>query len=181
MGAFPLSGQSRMAMFFSKSKLTKQRRLCIIYGTQEEKMIWKTLQKEIRQVREEKGITQLELSRQTGISRAGIARLENSEKNPTLKTVEILCEALGIYLAPATSHWIINTSFIGCENGIWTIWRDADGQRMLEFSYRGNQQTIPAPAIGNNRENLAMYNLAAEMVVDAYIEQKKKEAFLEAL
>ena len=59
-------------------------------------MNWKNLQNTIKRVRLEKGMTQQELADMTGISRPNIARLETSEKNPTVATLEKVCSALGI-------------------------------------------------------------------------------------
>ena len=59
-------------------------------------MNWNVLQATIKQVRTEKGLTQQALAEMTGISRANIARLETSEKNPTVGTLEKVCKALGI-------------------------------------------------------------------------------------
>ena len=51
--------------------------------------------KAIIAAREEKKITQKELSAKTGITQADISRLENGEANPSLKTLKRVAEALG--------------------------------------------------------------------------------------
>lgn len=51
----------------------------------------------IKEVREELGITQEELSKRTGISRNYIAELENSKKvNPSFETIFKIAQALGV-------------------------------------------------------------------------------------
>ncbi len=144
-------------------------------------MNWEKLQQEIRQVRSEKGITQQELSEMTGITRANIARLETSEKNPTVGTVSKVCEALGVSVEPVRTHWIIGTSFIGAENGILTMWNEKNGQKTLSFEYQGILCEVDAPAIGNRKENMAFYNLAAEIAVDKFIHDKETEIMLEGI
>lgn len=55
--------------------------------------------------RNEKGLTQKELSQLTGITQADISKLENGNANPSLKTLERLAAGLGkrlkIELVPA--------------------------------------------------------------------------------
>ena len=51
----------------------------------------------IKEVREQKGITQEELSKTSGISRNYIAELENNKKiNPSFKTIYKISIALGV-------------------------------------------------------------------------------------
>lgn len=51
----------------------------------------------IKEVREKRGLTQVQLSEQSGISRATISGLESgSEKVTTTKTLNKLAEALGV-------------------------------------------------------------------------------------
>ena len=144
-------------------------------------MEWHELQGEIRKIRKEKGMTQQELSLRTGIPRANIARLETTEQNPTYKTILTVCRALDIAFEPVGSHWIIGTSFIGRDNGILTVWREVDGQKMLEFMYRGEKCLIPAPSIGTRKDRLVFFNLAAEMRVDKFVKEKEIEARLEEI
>ena len=51
--------------------------------------------REIIRAREEKNITQVELSNMTGISQADISRLENGESNPTISILKRIAEAFG--------------------------------------------------------------------------------------
>lgn len=51
----------------------------------------------IKEVREQKGLTQEELSKRSGISRNYIAELENNKKvNPSFETVFKISQALGV-------------------------------------------------------------------------------------
>ncbi len=51
----------------------------------------------LKRLREEKGLTKAELSRKTGLSARTIEYLENEKMgNPTLKTLEILSEVFGV-------------------------------------------------------------------------------------
>ncbi len=45
-----------------------------------------------------KGITQKELSERTGIAQGDISKLENGNGNPSLKTLQRLASAMGMYL-----------------------------------------------------------------------------------
>lgn len=56
--------------------------------------------KRLREIREQKGISQLELSFESGVSQNMITYIENGKRTPTLKTVLKLCNALKIN--PAT-------------------------------------------------------------------------------
>ncbi|MBI3316891.1 MAG: helix-turn-helix transcriptional regulator [Candidatus Omnitrophica bacterium] len=47
-------------------------------------------------LRLQKGITQEELSRRTGISQANLSKIEKEKQDPTLSTFLKICEALGI-------------------------------------------------------------------------------------
>lgn len=64
-----------------------------ILDNEQEKVKYLVMQEFVR-LRKERGITQEELSRRTGIARPNIARMENGSYNPTL---EMLCRmAAGI-------------------------------------------------------------------------------------
>jgi transcriptional regulator with XRE-family HTH domain len=54
------------------------------------------LGKELRDARVAAGLTQEQLSFQAGLSRPYISMLERDLKSPTLETLFLLCEALGI-------------------------------------------------------------------------------------
>ena len=47
-------------------------------------------------VRNEKDVTLKELSLRTGISKSALQRIESGEVSPTLETLEIIAEALGV-------------------------------------------------------------------------------------
>jgi transcriptional regulator with XRE-family HTH domain len=51
---------------------------------------------ELRKARESAGLTQEQLSFRAGVSRPYISMLERDLKSPTLETLFLLCEALGI-------------------------------------------------------------------------------------
>ena len=51
--------------------------------------------KAMMKARNEKGITQKELSSITGITQADISKLENGTANPSIKTLQRLANALG--------------------------------------------------------------------------------------
>lgn len=52
--------------------------------------------KRLREIREEKGISQLELSFESGVSQNMITYIETGKRTPTLKTILKLCTALDI-------------------------------------------------------------------------------------
>ena len=51
--------------------------------------------REMMKAREEKNITQVELSKLTGISQADISRLENGDANPTVAMLSRIADAFG--------------------------------------------------------------------------------------
>ncbi len=55
-----------------------------------------TLGQVLRQVREDSGISQEHLAADCGLDRTYISLIERGQRNPTLKTVFALCEALEI-------------------------------------------------------------------------------------
>lgn len=52
----------------------------------------------VRRIREEKGMTQIELCRKLELDRAYMSNIENGKKNPTLATIEKIAKALGVSL-----------------------------------------------------------------------------------
>lgn len=50
----------------------------------------------IKEIREKKGITQLELAEQVGITQVYLSYIENGHKTPTLKTLQKLAKALDV-------------------------------------------------------------------------------------
>jgi transcriptional regulator with XRE-family HTH domain len=54
---------------------------------------------ELRRARTAAGLTQEQLSFRAGLSRPYISQLERDEKSPTLDTLFLLCDALGISTA----------------------------------------------------------------------------------
>lgn len=52
----------------------------------------------VRRIREEKGMTQIELCRKLEVDRAYMSNIENGKKNPTLATIEKIAKALGVSL-----------------------------------------------------------------------------------
>lgn len=51
----------------------------------------------LRQLREENGISQTELAKRTGLSRATISKIENSEQvSVTLKTIAKIADVFGV-------------------------------------------------------------------------------------
>ena len=53
----------------------------------------------IRKLRDEKGITQMELARATGMMRANVSRIEAAKHRPTLETMERIAKALKVPVA----------------------------------------------------------------------------------
>jgi transcriptional regulator with XRE-family HTH domain len=50
----------------------------------------------VRELREERGLSQEELGNRTGLHRNHVGQVERGELAPTLKSVEILADALGL-------------------------------------------------------------------------------------
>lgn len=55
--------------------------------------------KRLRKARKEKGLTQLELSLQAGISQNMVACIEAGKRNPTFQTLIRMCRALDVQLS----------------------------------------------------------------------------------
>ncbi len=51
---------------------------------------------ELRQAREQAGLTQEELSFRAGLSRPYVSQLERNLKSPTVDTLFLICDALGV-------------------------------------------------------------------------------------
>lgn len=52
----------------------------------------------IRRIRKEKGMSQIELCRKLEVDRAYMSNVENGKKNPTLATIEKIAKALNVSL-----------------------------------------------------------------------------------
>src|SRR4051794_11225664 len=50
----------------------------------------------LKELREQAGLTQVQLAERATLSKAGIAHLEQGEREPTWSTVQALCSALGV-------------------------------------------------------------------------------------
>ena len=50
----------------------------------------------LKALREQRGLTQEQLSEKSGVSRTYLARLETGRQDPTLSTLEKLAKALGV-------------------------------------------------------------------------------------
>ena len=50
----------------------------------------------VRELREEQGLSQEELGNRTGLHRYHVGQVERGELAPTLKSVEVLADALGL-------------------------------------------------------------------------------------
>lgn len=138
-----------------------------------------TLIKQIKEKRKALGLTQEDVARMTGLKRSNIARLENGG-NSTLHTLEKVCAAIGLSITTDDHDhiWIDNVYFVGMENKIRTTWRFMDGSLKLHFQYKGKDYYIPAPRIGNNKNDVWNYNIAAEWAVDFFIEDLEAEEML---
>ena len=58
----------------------------------------KKLGENIRRIRKEKGMTQIELCQKLEVDRAYMSNVENGNKNPTLATIEKIAKALSVSL-----------------------------------------------------------------------------------
>lgn len=52
----------------------------------------------LKQIREDKGIPQIQVARATGLSKQMISKMESPEGNPTLKSLVKYCDCVGIDL-----------------------------------------------------------------------------------
>jgi transcriptional regulator with XRE-family HTH domain len=59
----------------------------------------KQIGKRIQYLRNQKGISQLDLSLEAGVNRNYLSDLERGERNPTLKVLVKIAEALGVDLS----------------------------------------------------------------------------------
>ena len=50
----------------------------------------------IKSIREEKGISQGQLAVMTGVSQSAISDIENNKRNPSLWTVQMIADVLGV-------------------------------------------------------------------------------------
>lgn len=54
------------------------------------------LGKNLKRIRTEKGISQVEIAKSLGVSRGFVSNLENGKTNPTLATIAKLADAIGV-------------------------------------------------------------------------------------
>lgn len=54
------------------------------------------LGKNLKEIREEKGITQSSIAKSLGVSRGFVSKVENGKTNPTLATIAKLAKALKV-------------------------------------------------------------------------------------
>lgn len=57
------------------------------------------ISKTLRNIRLEKGISQIEIARKTGLSKQMVSKIESVDGNPTLQTLVKYCNCIGIDLA----------------------------------------------------------------------------------
>lgn len=62
----------------------------------ETKAFLEGLAAELRRLREEAGISKAELSNRSGVTRQGIRMIENGERAPSVATLWLLAEGLGV-------------------------------------------------------------------------------------
>lgn len=60
------------------------------------KEISKKLGKNFKRIRTQKGMSQGDIYRSTGMDRAYLSSLENGKRNPTLSNIKKIAEALGV-------------------------------------------------------------------------------------
>lgn len=63
-----------------------------------------TINNLLRQFRESKGMTQIQVAKATGLSKQMVSKMESPEGNPTLTTLVKYCVCVGIDLAEALSE-----------------------------------------------------------------------------
>ena len=63
-----------------------------------------TINNLLRQFRESKGMTQIQVAKATGLSKQMVSKMESPEGNPTLTTLVKYCTCVGIDLAEAISE-----------------------------------------------------------------------------
>ena len=134
---------------------------------------------QIKAKRKALGLTQEDVAQKTGLKRSNIARLENGG-NATLNTLSKVCEAIGLTIVTDDRDhiWIDRVSFVGAENHIRITWRYTDETLKLQFRYKGNEYFITAPEIGNNKNEVSLYNTVAEWTVDFFIQELEAEEIL---
>lgn len=54
------------------------------------------LGKNLKQIRESKGLTQGDIAKELGVSRGYISNIENGKMNPTLATIENIAKAIKV-------------------------------------------------------------------------------------
>lgn len=56
----------------------------------------KRLGENLKRIREQKGISQVDISKSLGVSRGFVSNVENGKTNPTLATITKLAKAVGV-------------------------------------------------------------------------------------
>lgn len=57
----------------------------------------KKLGENLKKIRLNKNITQIEIAKKLGVDRSFVSNIENAKTNPTLATITNLAKALGVY------------------------------------------------------------------------------------
>lgn len=78
-----------------------------------------TIAKNIRRFRRERGLSLGELSRRTGTSKQTLSRIEAGEGNPTIGTLEAICQGLGSSMAALLSTYGSNVQLQRDGEGIF--------------------------------------------------------------
>ncbi len=56
----------------------------------------KRLGENLKRIREQKGVSQVDISKSLGVSRGFVSNIENGKTNPTLATITKLAKAVGV-------------------------------------------------------------------------------------
>lgn len=154
-------------------------------------MNWSILQETIKKTRLEKGMTQRDLAEITGISRPNIARLEVSEKNPTIGTLEKVCSALGIEFAAvaektaaSVDYGVILDGFIHEQQASLVMEESEDRTDLVLFNSEDGKVSLPVAVdketVWLTQEQIAQLFDRDKSVISRHIKNIFSEGELEA-
>ncbi len=82
-----------------------------------------TFGKQIKALRAERGLTQAQLADLSGISEEWVRRIERGEGSPSLDTIEMLAQSLGVAVAALFGGTATSLRSLRASCAYWARWR----------------------------------------------------------
>jgi transcriptional regulator with XRE-family HTH domain len=151
-----------------------------------------TIGKRIKELREEKGITTIELAEKSGVAQSTISQIENGKRNPSTGTAAKIAEALGVSItkilngsdAPEKDELIVSNG----EQPPDVFTFDDNGIRIFtpkDFAIKGKKRTIIiSTRVTSNSESAkesfrpfpeVLEEAVAKRIIHKFLKENKKK------